>query len=103
MKLMHHLAAKFATDSLVGLAGVAEAVAEHPLAALQGRKYLFVNVLGPVCKHEPQLRHGRQAGGAGIEQHGPQAASEGGPSGLPSDDYVHTPFAQVGSEFLQLS
>src|SRR5437588_7735342 len=102
MKFMYALNTKLASATLIGLARVAEAVAQHPLSLLQSRKDLLVNVLGAVGKHKGQFCHRRKSRGARIQQDSPQAVSQGRTSRLAGDDYIHTLLAQVSCQLLQL-
>jgi len=102
MKLQHNVAAQFASATLVGFAGVGEAVAKHPLSPVERRQYLFLNVLHAVGKHESQLRHRSKAGGAGAEQDGAQPFANRGAAGFAAGDYVQTAFAKVDREFFKL-
>src|SRR5438270_5839638 len=102
MKLKHGLAAQFTSAALVGLAGIGETVAEHPLSFGQGRQNLFINMLGAVGKHQGQLCQGREPGSAGMEQHGAQFVSQRGASGLPRRDYINAAPAQVLCQLAKL-
>ena len=64
MKVQHNRAAQFAPSTLVGLAGVGEAIAQHPLAARQRRQNQLINVLGAVGEHQSYFCQRRKAGGA---------------------------------------
>lgn len=102
VKLQHNVAAQFASATLVGFAGVGEAVAKHPLPPVERGQYLFLNVLHAVGKHQGQLRHGHKSGGAGAEQDGAQLFANRGAAGFAAGDYVQTASAKVDREFFKL-
>jgi hypothetical protein len=75
--------------ALIGGGGAAEAVAEHPVAGLQGGLDALLHVLGPIGRVEQQF--GGAAGGrlAGrVQQQLPQGLAQGGAAGLAGGDHL---------------
>jgi hypothetical protein len=80
--------AELAPSTLVGLGGVGEAVTKDDSAGVEGGLDDFGDGLGAIGKHEGHFRHGREAGGAGIEDEGANAVAGDGSAGLADEDGV---------------
>ncbi len=102
MQPQHDLAAQLAAAALVSLAGIGEAVAQHPLAAMQCGQNQLVNMLGAVGKHQRQLRQRRKPGSPRAEQNAAQLLSQRGAAGLGRVDHVQPVPAQINRQIFQL-
>ena len=82
----HGLGAKLTAPALVGLSGVGKAVAEDDFALVKGGLDDFGNGLGAVGEHQGHFRHGREAGGAGVEDERADAVAGDCATGLTGED-----------------
>jgi hypothetical protein len=82
MQVENDLGAELAAAALIGLGGIGEAVADHDAAGVESRLNDLGDGLGAVGKHEGHLGHGRDGGGAGVEQDLADAVAGGGAAGL---------------------
>jgi hypothetical protein len=77
-----------AAASLVGFGRIGEAIAEDDFAGVEGGLDDFGDGLGAVGEHEGHFCHGREAGGAGVEDEGADAVAGDGAAGLAEENYI---------------
>lgn len=82
MELKNNFAAKLAASALVGFGRVGEAVTQDNVAAIKRGQDDLRYRLRTVREHETQLGSRRKGSGAGIEQEGADAVTDGGSAGL---------------------
>ena len=82
------LRAELAAATLVGLGRVRKSIAENDFASGEGGLNHLSDGLGAIGEHQGQLGHGREGGGAGIEQQSADAVARGGAAGLAGNDGV---------------
>jgi len=102
VELKHRAGAQLAAAALVGLGGVGKAVAEDDFSSSECWLNDFGDGLSTVGKHERHLGHGRNMGGAGVQQQGSDAVAGGGSAGLASDYGVQAAFLHPGRQAFDL-
>src|SRR6476469_4409799 len=102
VQLQYSLGAQLASAALIGLTGISKTITQDPLALLERRQDLLVNVLRAVSEHKRHFRQWRQSGCPGTQTHRAQVLPQGRPAGLARGDYVQTTFTQPSSQVLQL-
>lgn len=102
VQLQYSLGPQLAPAALVGLTGISKTVTQHPLALLERRQDLLVNVLRAVGEHKRHFRQRRQSGCPGTQKHRAQVLPQGRPAGLARGDDVQATFTQPAGQVLQL-
>ncbi len=54
-QLSHQRCTDPTASALIGVSGIGEPIAKHPLSTRKRRQYDSVQVLGPCCEHEQEL------------------------------------------------
>ena len=91
-----------ATAALVGIAGIDEAITQHPLARSERRLDRFAHQLGTGGEHQQQLAFRAHAAQGRIEHDRTHRLAERGPAGFARehrrDAMAQEMFAQAGDE-----